>query len=93
MIRDLYNVQMRPAEDAVTPLTDEEELRYRNLLFGELGHQISEQGWVRYPAHTPEDRRRLIAVARRLTAHWGQEVCFEAEDTTRFRLYLRGFTG
>ncbi|WP_018547854.1 hypothetical protein [Streptomyces sp. LaPpAH-108] len=93
MTRDLHHVEIRPAEDGVTPLTEEEELRYRNLLFSELGHQISAHGWTRYPAHTPEDRRRLIAVAQRLTAHWGQEVCYEAEDPTRFRLYLRGFTG
>ncbi|QOV37856.1 hypothetical protein IM697_05420 [Streptomyces ferrugineus] len=38
MIRDLYNVRLRPAEDAggaATPMTEEEEQRYRAVLFSE----------------------------------------------------------
>ncbi|TXS30946.1 hypothetical protein EAO71_09385 [Streptomyces sp. ms191] len=89
-MRDLHNVRTRPAEDATTPLTDEEERRYRALLFSELGNEIADKGWVRYPAHTREDRRRLVDVAQRLTAHWGQRVTVEAEDHCRLRLCLAG---
>lgn len=90
MIRDLYNVRVRPAEHETTPLTDEEEQRVRAVLFSELGNKIADQGWARFPAYTPEDRRRLVAVAHRLTAHWGQQVFVEAEDLTRVRLCLAG---
>ncbi|MEU3653592.1 hypothetical protein AB0E67_12335 [Streptomyces sp. NPDC032161] len=90
MIRDLYNVRLRPAEDDATPLTDEEEQRFRAVLFSELGNKIADQGWVRFPAYTPKDRRRLVAVAQRLTAHWGQQVFVEAEDLCRVRLCLAG---
>ncbi|MDT0341272.1 hypothetical protein [Streptomyces litchfieldiae] len=90
MIRDLYNVRLRPAEGGTTPLTDEEEQRVQAVLFTELGNKIADQGWVCFPAYTPEDRRRLVAVAHRLTAHWGQQVFVEAEDQTRVRLCLAG---
>ncbi|WP_327594451.1 hypothetical protein [Streptomyces chartreusis] len=94
MIRDLYNVRVRAAEGAdegvATPLTDEEEQRVRAVLFSELGNTIADQGWVRFPAYTLEDRRRLVAVAQRLSAHWGQQVFVEAEDHTRVRLWLTG---
>ncbi|MFD4606836.1 MULTISPECIES: hypothetical protein [unclassified Streptomyces] len=91
MIRDLYNVRLLPAEDTTTPLTDEEEQRARAMLFSELGNKISDQGWVRFPAYAPEDRRRLVAVAQRLTAYWGQQVFVEAEDPCRVRLFLAGY--
>lgn len=92
MIRDLYNVRVRPAQSTgtTTPLTDEEEQRVRAVLFGELGNEIADQGWARFPAYTVEDRRRLVAVAQRLTAYWGQQVFVEAEDHTRVRLSLAG---
>ncbi|MFD7679442.1 MULTISPECIES: hypothetical protein [unclassified Streptomyces] len=90
-MRDLYNVRLRAAEGDTTPLTDDEEQRCRTMLFKELGDTIAEQGWVRFPAYTVEDRRRLVAVAHRLTAHWGQEVFIEAEDHTRVRLSLAGY--
>ncbi|WP_369271781.1 hypothetical protein AB5J55_18675 [Streptomyces sp. R11] len=92
VIRDLYNVRSRPAESEsiIMPLTDEEEQRVRSVLFSELGNRIADQGWVRFPAYTLEDRRRLVAVAHRLTAHWGQQVFVEAEDHTRVRLSLAG---
>ncbi|WP_234313613.1 hypothetical protein [Streptomyces sp. NBRC 109706] len=96
VVRDLYNVRPRPEEGAdpvapeagVTPLTDEEERRYQAVLFGELGNTVAERGWARWPAYTPEDRRRLVEVARRLAAHWGQQVFVEAEDECRLRLCL-----
>jgi hypothetical protein len=90
VIRDLYNVRIRPAQGTATPLTDEEEQRYRAVLFSELGNEIADRGWVRYPAYTPEDRRRLVDVAHRLTTYWGQQVLVEAEDHCRVRLYLAG---
>lgn len=91
MIRDLYNVRLRPAEGTATPLTDEEEQRFRAVLFSELGNKIADQGWARFPAYTPEDRRRLVDVAHRLTTHWGQQVFVEAEDQCRLRLCLAGY--
>ncbi|MFE6957072.1 hypothetical protein [Streptomyces sp. NPDC057696] len=91
VIRDLYNVRVRPVEDAVTPLTDEEERRFRAVLFSELGNEIADRGWVRFPAYTQEDRRRLVDVAHRLAAHWGQQVFVEAEDHCGLRLFLAGY--
>ncbi|MEV7858308.1 hypothetical protein AB0O86_05555 [Streptomyces hirsutus] len=91
MTRDLYNVRLRPTEAAAAPLTDEEEQRFRAVLFSELGNEIADHGSARFPAYTPEDRRRLVDVAHRLTAHWGQQVFVEAEDLTRLRLYLAGY--
>ncbi|MFG2553348.1 hypothetical protein [Streptomyces sp. NPDC048581] len=89
-MRDLYNVRLRPADGDTTPLTDEEEQRVRAVLFRELGNEIADRGWACFPAYTPEERRRLVAVAHRLTAHWGQRVFVEAEDHTRVRLSLAG---
>ncbi|RKN04607.1 hypothetical protein [Streptomyces radicis] len=88
MIRDLYNVRLRPADGAPSPLTDEEERRYRAVLFSELGNEIADRGWARYPAYTPEERHRLVDIAHRLTAHWGQRVLVEVEDPCRVRLHL-----
>ncbi|MFF0107004.1 hypothetical protein [Streptomyces hirsutus] len=90
VMRDLYNVRLRPTEAAAAPLTDEEEQRFRSVLFSELGNEIADHGSARFPAYTPEDRRRLVDVAHRLTAHWGRQVFVEAEDLTRLRLYLAG---
>ncbi|MFI9582196.1 hypothetical protein ACIHCQ_10190 [Streptomyces sp. NPDC052236] len=81
---------MQPAESNSTPLTDEEERRFQAVLFRELGNEIADRGWARYPAYTPEDRRRLVGVAHRLSAHWGQRVFVEAEDQCGLRLYLAG---
>ncbi|MPY55069.1 hypothetical protein [Streptomyces acidicola] len=91
MIRDLYNVRLRPAEGATTPLTEAEEQRFRAVLFSELGNKISDQGWARFPAYTTEDRRRLVAVGHCLTSYWGQQVFVQAEDQCRVRLYLAGY--
>ncbi|MEU0334397.1 hypothetical protein [Streptomyces sp. NPDC006193] len=90
MIRDLYNVRVQPAEGGPTPLTEEEEQRARRVLFSDLGNAIAERGWVRFPAYSPEERRRLVDVAHRLSAHWGQQVFIEAEDQCAMRLYLSG---
>lgn len=90
MVRDLYNVRVQPAEGGSTPLSAEEEHRARTVLFSDLGNVIAERGWVRFPAYSPEERRRLVDVAHRLSAHWGQEVFVEAEDQCAMRLYLAG---
>ncbi|MET7285536.1 hypothetical protein [Streptomyces sp. NPDC005573] len=90
MIRDLYNVRLRPADDEPAPLTDEEEQRFRAVLFSELGNTIAEQGWARFPAYTIEDRRRLVETAHRLTEYWGMRVTVEAEDHSRLLLRLAG---
>ncbi len=91
MIRDLYNVRLQSVEGGSTPLTDDEEQRMRAMLFGELGNEIADRGWVRFPAYSPEDRRRLIDVAHRLSSHWGHQVFVEAEDQCRLKLYLAGY--
>ncbi|MFC9075640.1 hypothetical protein ACFTY7_01020 [Streptomyces sp. NPDC057062] len=90
VIRDLYNVRVRQVEDADASLTEEEERRFRAVLFSELGNKIADQGWARFPAYTPEDRRRLVEVAHRLSGYWGQRVFVEAEDQCRMRLCLAG---
>ncbi|MFF4151116.1 hypothetical protein ACFYZU_12970 [Streptomyces sp. NPDC001651] len=90
MVRDLYNVRLLPGEETVSPLTDDEERRYRALLFRELGNEIADKGYARYPAYTVEDRRRLVDVAHHLSAHWGLRVRVEAEDLTRVRLFVPG---
>ncbi|MER5886741.1 hypothetical protein ABT160_23195 [Streptomyces sp. NPDC001941] len=82
---------MSPAEGGPTPLTEEEERRARAVLSSDLGNVIAERGWVRFPAYSPEERRRLMAVAQRLSAHWGQQVFIEAEDQCAMRLYLAGY--
>ncbi|MFJ6530016.1 hypothetical protein ACIQMZ_32770 [Streptomyces longwoodensis] len=90
MIRDLYSVRVQPAEGGATPLTEEEEQRARAVLFSDLGNIIAERGWVRFPAYSPEERRRLVDVAHRLSAHWGQHVFVEAEDQCAMKLSLAG---
>ncbi|MFB7498335.1 hypothetical protein ACFC09_27240 [Streptomyces sp. NPDC056161] len=89
--RDLYNVRVLPGEGTTTPLTEEEERRFRAVLLNELGNEIADRGWAAFPAHTPEDRRRLVDVAHRLSAHWGRQVFAEAEDQCRMRLCLAGY--
>ncbi|MYW67895.1 hypothetical protein GTY65_28030 [Streptomyces sp. SID8379] len=90
MTRDLYNVRAVAAPDedqwAPTPLTPDEENRYLALLFGELGNQVADHGAATHPAYTTEDRRRIVEVGRRLSAHWGMPVRVEAVDTCRMRI-------
>ncbi|MFD4227126.1 hypothetical protein [Streptomyces sp. NPDC058545] len=40
---------MQSVEGGSTPLTDDEEQRMRAMLFGELGNEIADRGWVRFP--------------------------------------------
>ena len=90
MIRDLYNVRVLPFAPVTTPLTADEERRARATLFTEPGNAIADHGRVGYPAHTPEERRRLVDVARMLTDHWGIPLTVEAEDECRLRLSVAG---
>ncbi|MCI3222944.1 hypothetical protein [Streptomyces sp. NP-1717] len=90
MIRDLYNVRPLAPEPGRTPLTPDEERRTRATLFTELGNAIADHNWTRFPAHTPRERQRLVAVGHMLSAHWGIPVTVEAEDECRMRLSLPG---
>ncbi|MFE3519488.1 hypothetical protein [Streptomyces sp. NPDC059166] len=88
--RDLYNVRPTGPAPGPTPLTPDEEQRARGNLFTELGNTIADRGWARFPAYSPEERRRLVAVGRMLSEHWGIPVAVEAEDECAMRLSLRG---
>ncbi|MER5480100.1 hypothetical protein ABT026_24475 [Streptomyces sp. NPDC002734] len=93
MPRDLYNVRVVPGPapstaDGPPPLSAEEERRLQAVLFHDLGNAIADHGLVRFPAHTREDRIRLVRVAERLSAHWGRRVAVEAEDACRLVLRL-----
>ncbi|MFI6086001.1 hypothetical protein ACIBBB_34525 [Streptomyces sp. NPDC051217] len=90
MIRELYNVRPLTPEPGRTPLTPDEERRTRATLFTELGNAIADHNWTRFPAHTPQERQRLVDVGRMLSAHWGIPVTVEAEDECRMRLSLPG---
>ncbi|MGW7075276.1 hypothetical protein [Streptomyces sp. NPDC054866] len=63
------------------------------MLFSEPGNKIADRGWARFPAYEPEERRRLVDVAHRLTARWGVQVFVEAEDECVLRLFLAGRGG
>ncbi|WP_424216558.1 hypothetical protein ACN20G_30990 (plasmid) [Streptomyces sp. BI20] len=91
MYRDLHNVRLVPEPGTPpdpTPLTEDEERRYQAVLFKELGDAIADRGRVSWPAHTPEDRRRLLTVAARLATHWNRPVHATPEDPTRMTLHL-----
>ncbi|MFJ8887533.1 hypothetical protein ACIRJR_29570 [Streptomyces sp. NPDC102402] len=90
MIRDLYNVHTVGPGAGPAPLTPDEEQRARATLFTELGNTIADRGWTRFPAYSPEERRRLVDVARMLSEHWGIAVSVEAEDECAMRLSLAG---
>ncbi|MFG2593812.1 hypothetical protein [Streptomyces sp. NPDC048438] len=90
MIRDLYNVHTVGPGPGPTPLTPDEEQRARATLFTELGNAIADRGWTRFPAYSPEERRRLVAVGGMLSEHWGIPVTVEAEDACAMRLSLAG---
>ncbi|MEV6307642.1 hypothetical protein AB0M10_03455 [Streptomyces sp. NPDC051840] len=88
--RDLYNVRPVGPAPGPSPLTPDEERRARATLFTELGNVIADRGWTRFPAYTPEERRRLVDVGRMLGEHWGIPVTVEAEDECAMRLSLPG---
>lgn len=91
MIRDLYNVRLQSVEGGSTPLTDDEEQRMRAMLFGELGNEIADRGWVRFPAYSPEDRHAADRRSAPPQLSMGHQVFVEAEDQCRLKLYLAGY--
>ncbi|MEU2492034.1 hypothetical protein [Streptomyces sp. NPDC007883] len=91
-VRDLRNVRVRgeEGEHGPTPHPEDEERRARAVLFHELGNAVAGRGWARFPAYTPEERRRLVDVAARLSAHWGRQVLGVPEDQYALQLVLEG---
>ncbi|MFD9194039.1 hypothetical protein ACFWCA_38280 [Streptomyces phaeochromogenes] len=74
-----------PQEATRTPLTAEEELRSRSVFATEIGAQLARQGWAVFPAHTPEERIRLFAVARIIEQRLGRRVEAVPEDICSMR--------
>ncbi|MGW2285914.1 hypothetical protein [Streptomyces phaeochromogenes] len=79
------DVQEVPQEATRTPLTAEEELRSRSVFATEIGAQLARQGWSVFPAHTPEERIRLFAVARIIEERLGCRVEAVPEDICSMR--------
>ncbi|MEU9780236.1 hypothetical protein AB0H92_04490 [Streptomyces phaeochromogenes] len=79
------DVQEVPQEATRTPLTAEEELRSRSVFATEIGAQLARQGWAVFPAHTPEERIRLFAVARIIEQRLGRRVEAVPEDICSMR--------
>ncbi|MGW3423641.1 hypothetical protein [Streptomyces phaeochromogenes] len=79
------DVQEAPQEATRTPLTAEEELRSRSVFATEIGTQLARQGWAVFPAHTPEERIRLFAVARIIEQRLGRRVEAVPEDICSMR--------
>ncbi|MGI5199511.1 hypothetical protein ACQEVY_38755 [Streptomyces sp. CA-288835] len=89
-MRELRNVREVPQEGVRTPLTAEEELRARSVFATEIGAQVARQGWATFPAHTPEERIRLYAVARMIEERLGCRVEAVPEDTITMRFTVVG---
>ena len=79
-----------PQEGATTPLTAEEELRARSVFATEIGARLAHQGWATFPAHTPEERIRLFAVARIIEQRLGCRVEAVPEDICSMRFTVVG---
>ena len=79
------DAQEAPQEAIRTPLTAEEELRSRSVFATEIGAQLARQGWAVFPAHTPEERIRLFAVARIIEQRLGCRVEAVPEDICSMR--------
>jgi hypothetical protein len=88
VIRDLYNVRELPHPEDPTPLTAEEEQRTRSAFLVHIGNEVADKGWARFPAYTPEERLRLLAVGRALSERWGRPVRVEPEDECRMLFVL-----
>ncbi|MGW3942918.1 hypothetical protein [Streptomyces phaeochromogenes] len=82
---EVRDVQEVPQEATRTPLTAEEELRSRSVFATEIGAQLARQGWAVFPAHTPEERIRLFAVARIIEQRLGRRVEAVPEDICSMR--------
>ncbi|MFC8666865.1 hypothetical protein [Streptomyces sp. NPDC057199] len=89
-VGDVREVREVPQEATRTPLTAEEELRARSVFATEIGAQLARQGWAVFPAHTPEERIRLFAVARIIEERLGHRVEAVPEDILSMRFTLVG---
>ncbi|MEU9960278.1 hypothetical protein [Streptomyces sp. NPDC050982] len=90
-VRDVREVVREvPQEAARTPLTAEEELRSRSVFATEIGAQLARQGWAVFPAHTPEERIRLFAVARIIEERLGCRVEAVPQDIVSMRFTVVG---
>ena len=76
-----------------TPLTAEEEQRCRAAFADLIGQGLLSNGWARFPAYTPVERRRLYDIAWMLSARLGRQVRAEPEDITRVLFTLDGAGG
>jgi hypothetical protein len=90
VVRELRNVGEVPQEATTTPLTAEEELRCRAVFAAEIGARLAHQGSTTFPAHTPEERIRLFAVARMIEERSGYRVEAVPEDICSMRFTLVG---
>ncbi|ONK15476.1 hypothetical protein [Streptomyces sp. MP131-18] len=88
MVRDLYGVREVPGPQDPVPLTEEEERRCRAAFLVHIGEQVARQGWATFPAYTPAERARLLAVGRELGERWGRTVHVTAVDICSMRFTL-----
>ncbi|MCX4910247.1 hypothetical protein [Streptomyces sp. NBC_00878] len=79
-----------PQEAVRSPLTAEEEARSRSVFATEIGATLARQGWATFPAHTPEERIRLFAVARIIEQRLGCRVEAVPEDICSMRFTPAG---
>lgn len=90
---DVRDVREVPQEGARSSLTAEEELRSRSVFATEIGAQLARQGWAVFPAHTPEERIRLFAVARIIERRLGCRVEAVPEDICSMRFTVASAGG
>ena len=93
MVRELRNVGEVPQEATTSPLTAEEELRCRAAFAAEIGARLAHQGSTTFPAHTPEERIRLFAVARTIEERLGCRVEAVPQDMCSMRFTVVGAGG
>ncbi|MER5221409.1 hypothetical protein [Streptomyces flaveus] len=55
-----------------------------------IGSHLARQGWATFPAHTPEERIRLYAVARMIGERLGCLVEAVPQDTITMRFTVIG---
>ncbi|MEU5346271.1 hypothetical protein AB0H18_36525 [Streptomyces sp. NPDC020766] len=90
-VRDVREVSLEASRDTSrTPLTADEELRCRSVFATEIGAQLARQGWAVFPAHTPEERIRLFAVARIIEQRLGCRVEAVPQDIVSMRFTVAG---
>ncbi|MFI1442497.1 hypothetical protein [Streptomyces fructofermentans] len=73
-MREIHVIGDVPGQGGTTPLTDEEERRCRAVFAAEIGARLAGSGRTTFPAHTPEERVRLFAVARLIEERTGRRI-------------------